>query len=47
LDSRRARALGNAVCVHVVYWIASRLVAIERAYGSLEEEQLEYASISR
>ncbi len=26
LDSRRLRALGNAVCVHVVRWIASRLV---------------------
>lgn len=47
LDSRRARALGNAVCVHVVYWIASRLVIIERKYGSVKEEQLEYASLSR
>jgi DNA (cytosine-5)-methyltransferase 1 len=26
LDSRRLRSLGNAVCVHVVRWIAERLV---------------------
>jgi DNA (cytosine-5)-methyltransferase 1 len=30
LDARRLRALGNAVCVHVVRWIANRLVAIEQ-----------------
>ncbi len=29
LDSRRLRALGNAVCVHVVRWIALRLVKEE------------------
>jgi DNA (cytosine-5)-methyltransferase 1 len=29
LDSSRMRALGNAVCVHVVKWIASRLVLVE------------------
>lgn len=29
LDSSRMRALGNAVCVHVVRWIASRLILVE------------------
>lgn len=47
LDSRRARALGNAVCVHVVYWIAARLVVIESEYGSVKREQIEYAGIGR
>ncbi len=30
LDSRRLRALGNAVCVHVVRWVALRLIAEEQ-----------------
>lgn len=29
LDSNRYRALGNAVCVHVVRWIGSRIVDLE------------------
>ncbi|MGA9996718.1 MAG: DNA (cytosine-5-)-methyltransferase [Pyrinomonadaceae bacterium] len=47
LDSRRARALGNAVCVHVVYWIASRLVIIERENSNSKKDEVEYACISR
>lgn len=34
LDSRRLRALGNAVCVHVVRWIADRLVSEESGITS-------------
>lgn len=33
LDSRRLKSLGNAVNVHVVRWIASRLVAEEYSLG--------------
>ena len=45
LDSRRMRALGNAVNVHVVRWIAQRLIFEE--VGNLIEREQRNASISR
>jgi DNA (cytosine-5)-methyltransferase 1 len=46
LDSSRMRALGNAVCVHVVRWIASRLVLVEA--GQKNSTHIEdYATINR
>jgi len=39
LDSRRLKAVGNAVNVHVVHWIASRLVA-EETQASQRLEQI-------
>jgi DNA (cytosine-5)-methyltransferase 1 len=45
LDSSRMRALGNAVCVHVVKWIASRLVLVET--GQKNSTHIEdYANIN-
>lgn len=32
LDSNRFRAIGNAVCVPVIEWIASRIVVMDRKY---------------
>ena len=47
LDSRRVRAIGNAVCVHVAQWVAQRLVAVENEDLSSLERQPEYASFGR
>ncbi len=46
LDSRRVRALGNAVCVHVVRWIADRIVAVEEGQKSSTGVLLEDALIN-
>ena len=46
LDSRRLRALGNAVCVPVVRWIAERLVCAERG-EVLSPEAREYVHSNR
>lgn len=45
LDSPRMRALGNAVCVHVVKWIASRLVLVETGQEVLTHVE-DYATIN-
>lgn len=37
LDSSRWRAIGNAVCVYVIEWIASRIVEIDKKYYSFSE----------
>jgi hypothetical protein len=47
LDSSRARALGNAVCVHVARWIAQRIVAIEQEPSVHPEIHIKYASVYR
>lgn len=47
LDSNRARALGNAVCVYVARWIAQRIVAVEQESQPKDERQIKYASVYR
>lgn len=34
LDSHRYRAVGNAVCVHIVKWIGQRIVAVDREWSN-------------
>jgi site-specific DNA-cytosine methylase len=34
LDSNRHRAIGNAVCVPVIEWIANRIIASEKLVQS-------------
>jgi DNA (cytosine-5)-methyltransferase 1 len=46
LDSRRLRALGNAVCVHTVRWIATRLLQ-EENLQSTEKREVAYAHTNR
>jgi DNA (cytosine-5)-methyltransferase 1 len=46
LDSSRLRSLGNAVCVHVVKWIASRLVLVETGQQVFTQFE-DYATINR
>ncbi|MES2459619.1 MAG: DNA (cytosine-5-)-methyltransferase [Armatimonadota bacterium] len=45
LDSRRLRACGNAVCVHVVRWIAERIIAVEAGEGIDIAERSSYATL--
>jgi DNA (cytosine-5)-methyltransferase 1 len=46
LDAARMRALGNAVCVHVVRWIADRLVFVESSQRRSSQNET-HASIHR
>jgi DNA (cytosine-5)-methyltransferase 1 len=48
LDSRRLRALGNAVCVHTVRWIATRLLQEEHCQEQTKiEKEVVYAHTNR
>ena len=45
LDSSRVKAIGNAVCIHVGKWIASRLVLVD-AGQSIPSSLQEYAPVN-
>jgi DNA (cytosine-5)-methyltransferase 1 len=47
LDSRRVRALGNAVCVNVVRWIAEGIVAVSSKNNQFASPKIKYANIDR
>ena len=47
LDSRRVRALGNAVCVKVVRWIAEGILAVDNETNQLVKREIAYAYIYR
>jgi DNA (cytosine-5)-methyltransferase 1 len=47
LDSNRVRALGNAVCVNVVRWIASGIVGVSSDQAVSRTPEVSYGAFSR